>query len=411
MAKKPNIRFAGFEDDWEQRKLGDYLEVSKQKNKRESFGREDVLSVSGEFGIVNQIEFQGRSFAGVSVANYGVVEYGDVVYTKSPLKSNPYGIVKTNKGKSGIVSTLYAVYKPKNNVESEFVQIYFESDFRMNTYMHPLVNKGAKNDMKVSDENALKGPVVFPQIEEQRVISQYFKQLDHLITLHQRKCDELKKVKKFMLQKMFPKKGEKNPEIRFDGFTNDWEQRKLGEVCSEIGDGLHSAPKYNDNGEVFFINGNNLVDGHIVIDPLKTRRVSKETFEKNNKHLDNNTLLLSINGTIGNLAYYQGEQVMLGKSIAYLKVNGIDHFFLYTSLQTAEILNSFMISLTGTTIKNLGLEAIKNTIIAVPKLEEQHKIGVYFSALDHLITLHQRKSEELKNVKKYMLQNMFAKGE
>lgn len=203
--KNPEIRFDGFTNDWEQRKLGDYLEVSKQKNKRESFGREDVLSVSGEFGIVNQIEFQGRSFAGVSVVNYGVVEYGDVVYTKSPLKSNPYGIVKTNKGKSGIVSTLYAVYKPKNNVESEFVQIYFESDFRMNTYMHPLVNKGAKNDMKVSDENALKGPVVFPQIEEQRVISQYFKQLDHLITLHQRKCEELKNVKKYMLQNMFAK--------------------------------------------------------------------------------------------------------------------------------------------------------------------------------------------------------------
>ena len=201
----------------------------------------------------------------------------------------------------------------------------------------------------------------------------------------------------------------KKPNIRFAGFEDDWEQRKLGEVCSEIGDGLHSAPKYNDNGEVFFINGNNLVDGHIVIDPLKTRRVSKETFEKNNKHLDNNTLLLSINGTIGNLAYYQGEQVMLGKSLAYLKVNGIDHFFLYTSLQTAEILNSFMISLTGTTIKNLGLEAIKNTIIAVPKLEEQHKIGVYFSALDHLITLHQRKCDELKKVKKFMLQKMFPK--
>ena len=119
----------------------------------------------------------------------------------------------------------------------------------------------------------------------------------------------------------------KKPNIRFAGFEDDWEQRKLGEVCSEIGDGLHSAPKYNDNGEVFFINGNNLVDGHIVIDPLKTRRVSKETFEKNNKHLDNNTLLLSINGTIGNLAYYQGEQVMLGKSIAYLKVNGFYDIF------------------------------------------------------------------------------------
>ena len=183
---KPTIRFEGYTDDWEQRKLGDYLEVSKEKNRDALFGKEDVLSVSGEFGIVNQIEFQGRSFAGASVKNYGVVEVFDIVYTKSPLKSNPYGIIKTNKGKAGIVSTLYAVYKPKNNVDSEFIQIYFELDSRMNSYMHPLVNKGAKNDMKVSDENALKGPVIFPRIEEQKMISQYFSNLDHLITLHQR---------------------------------------------------------------------------------------------------------------------------------------------------------------------------------------------------------------------------------
>ena len=110
----------------------------------------------------------------VLLANYGIVEVGDVVYTKSPLKSNPYGIIKTNKGKTGIVSTLYAVYKPKKNVDSEFVQIYFESDFRMNSYMHPLVNKGAKNDMKVSDANALKGPVFFPKIEEQIAIADDF---------------------------------------------------------------------------------------------------------------------------------------------------------------------------------------------------------------------------------------------
>ena len=185
-------------DAWEQRKLKDYLEVSREKNKIESYGKEDVLSVSGEHGIVNQIEFQGRSFAGVSVANYGVVEAGDVVYTKSPLKSNPYGIIKTNKGKTGIVSTLYAVYKPRMNTNSEFVQIYFELDSRMNSYMHPLVNKGAKNDMKVSDENALKGPVAFPELEEQNAITQYFDKLDRLITLHQHKLFCAKNVMKYI---------------------------------------------------------------------------------------------------------------------------------------------------------------------------------------------------------------------
>lgn len=171
--------------------------MSKKKNREGAYDKEDVLSVSGEFGIVNQIEFQGRSFAGTSVANYGVVEVGDVVYTKSPLKSNPYGIIKTNKGKSGIVSTLYAVYKPRENTDSEFVQDYFELDSRMNSYMHPLVNKGAKNDMKVSDENALKGLVIFPKFDEQKAISQYFSGLDHLITLHHRKQKYCKKYKKY----------------------------------------------------------------------------------------------------------------------------------------------------------------------------------------------------------------------
>ena len=171
---------------WEQRKLEDYLTVSTEKNTGNIYGRSDVLSVSGDYGIVNQIEFQGRSFAGASVLNYGVVQAGDVVYTKSPLNSNPYGIIKTNKGKPGIVSTLYAVYHPKENTFSDFIQVYFEQHARMNNYMHPLVNKGAKNDMKVSAENALKGPVCFPSRVEQESISAFFSVLDDLITLHQR---------------------------------------------------------------------------------------------------------------------------------------------------------------------------------------------------------------------------------
>ena len=179
------------------------------------------------------------------------------------------------------------------------------------------------------------------------------------------------------------------PKIRFKGYCNDWERRKLGEVCSEIGDGLHSAPEYDDNGKYFFINGNNLINGHIVINSNETKRVSENTFKKNNKQLDDNTVLLSINGTIGNLAHYQGEPVMLGKSAAYLKANKIDKTFLYSLLQTTAVMNNFMLSLTGTTIKNLGLDAIKNTKISIPELREQERIGLYFSQLDHLITLHQ----------------------
>ena len=182
-----SMNFTASTFSWEQRKLEDYLTVSAEKNTGNIYGRSDVLSVSGDYGIVNQIEFQGRSFAGASVSNYGVVQTGDVVYTKSPLNSNPYGIIKTNKGKPGIVSTLYAVYHPKENAFSDFIQVYFEQHARMNNYMHPLVNKGAKNDMKVSAENALKGPVCFPSRIEQESISAFFSVLDNLITLHQRK--------------------------------------------------------------------------------------------------------------------------------------------------------------------------------------------------------------------------------
>ena len=245
-------------------------------------------------------------------------------------------------------------------------------------------------------------------MKEQMRIGMYLKNLDNLITLHQKKCEQLTILKKYMLQKMFPQNGSDKPEIRFDGFTDDWEQRKLGELCSEIGDGLHSAPIYDENGEYYFINGNNLVNGKIVIDTTETNRVSKETFMKNDKSLDDKTILLSINGTIGNLAYYGDEKVMLGKSAAYLKAQNIAKEFLYASLQTSIVMDSFMLSLTGTTIKNLGLEAIKNTKIYIPRIKEQQQIGTYFKNLDHLITLHQNKCNELKELKKFMLQNMFV---
>ena len=194
-----------------------------------------MLSVSGDFGIVNQIEFQGRSFAGTSVLNYGVVHKGDVVYTKSPLKATPYGIIKTNKGSTGIVSVLYGVYHTKENANADFIQVYFEQNARLNNYLRALVNKGAKNTLLISDEEALNGEVNFaPSLNEQLKISVVFNSIDNLIALHQRKLDKLKNIKKSMLEKMFPKNGSNVPEIRFKGFTDAWEQRKLGEIVDRI---------------------------------------------------------------------------------------------------------------------------------------------------------------------------------
>ena len=381
--ENPKIRFKGYTKDWEQRKLIDYLEVSSEKNRDNRFTKEDVLSVSGEYGIVNQIEFQGRSFAGASVSNYGVVENGDVVYTKSPLKSNPYGIIKTNKGIPGIVSTLYAVYKPKEITDSKFVQIYFELDSRMNSYMHPLVNKGAKNDMKVSAENALKGMVSFPKKDEQEMISLYFSTLDHLITLHQRKCEQTKKLKKYMLQKMFPQNGAKVPEIRFDGFTYDWEQRKLGELgtvqtCKRI-----FKDQTSEKGDIpFFKNGT------IGLEP--DSYISREMYEEFRRlypYPEVGDTLISVVGSIGRTAEYTGkDEYFQDSNVVWLKTDGsINKKFLKISYQVIKWL------IEGSTVKHLYNDNILRSEIIMPVSQiEQAKIAEFFEELDHLITLHQR---------------------
>jgi len=199
------------------------------------------------------------------------------------------------------------------------------------------------------------------------------------------------------------------PKIRFKGFTDDWERRKFSEGVSEIGDGLHGTPKYSDDGNIYFINGNNLVDGKIIINS-ETKTVASDQQSSADLSLDDTTILMSINGTIGNLAYYSGENLMLGKSVAYMKVSSFDKKFVYIYLQAPSVQKYFMDSLTGTTIKNLGLKAIREMNLNVPKdVEEQVRVGSLFDNFDNLITLHQRKCDELQKVKKYMLQKMFPK--
>ena len=380
----------------------DYLEVSSEKNRDNRFTKDDVLSVSGEYGIVNQIEFQGRSFAGASVSNYGVVENGDVVYTKSPLKFNPYGIIKTNKGIPGIVSTLYAVYKPKEITDSKFVQIYFELDSRMNSYMHPLVNKGAKNDMKVSAENALKGMVSFPKKDEQEMISLYFSNLDHLITLHQRKCEQTKNLKKYMLQKMFPQNGAKVPEIRFNGFTHDWEQRKFGSLLEET----RNKTIFEDEDTLLScaIDGMYLNSelfshfrGSSNIGYLKVKK-NDLILSAQNLHLGNCNVNLRFEHGIISPAYKVYELVGCNPLFmqAWVKKDSTKDFFLKSSTEGASVCR-----------KNIVWEELYKQELPVPSIEEQTKVGEYFYSLDHLITLHQRKCDELKKMKKFMLQNMF----
>ncbi len=201
---KPRIRFEGFEGDWEKKNLNMCLSISTEKNISDNYGIEDVLSVSDDFGVMNQIELLGRSYAGKSVRNYGILKKGEIVYTKSPLKSKPFGIIKQNTYRTGIVSVLYAVYTAKDGISADYIHYYFDPAWRLNAYMRPLVNKGAKNTMNISNETALDGFIMIPQnIAEQQQIASFFHSLDTQISLEAQRLEKLKQIKSACLDKMF----------------------------------------------------------------------------------------------------------------------------------------------------------------------------------------------------------------
>ena len=254
--------------------------------------------------------------------------------------------------------------------------------------------------------------VILPSnIKEQAKIGEYFYSLDNLITLHQQKCDETKEFKKYMLQNMFPQKDEKVPKIRFDGFTGDWEQRKLSDI-SDVRDGTHDSPKYLNTGHPF-VTSKNVKDGFINYDEIQY--ISDEDFNEINKRskVDVNDILMGMIGTIGNMALIRTEPDFAIKNVALIKdTKQINHLYLYHFLHSSFIEKQLSFGVDGGTQKFVSLGNIRNLDIVYPSEAEQIKLGDYFEQLDNLITLHQQKCNALKEFKKYMLQNMFPqKGE
>lgn len=386
----PALRFEGFTDPWEQRKLGEYLCVSAETNKAYEFSREDVLSVSGEYGVVNQVEFQGRSFAGANVSGYGILRTGDLVYTKSPLKTNPYGIIKANLGRSGIVSTLYATYKTKNEANPRFIDVYFSLNPRVNRYLYPLVNKGAKNDMKVSAENAIRGYVVFPSLTEQAEIGALFAKIDSLIALHQRKYEKLKTVKQSLLEKMFPKEGEDVPELRFEGFTDPWEQRKLGELFAKGGSGgtpTATEPSYY-NGEIPFLGIADIEDRYID----STAKSLTEDGLNNSAAwvVPSGAICLAMYASVGKVGICELD---LATSQAFYNMvfdSQALRDYVYARLDKADANAEWEPLISTGTQANLNAEKVKGFQMAVPCCEEADLVGSFFRGLDSLIALHQR---------------------
>lgn len=396
--KSPQLRFEGFTDDWEERKLKDIAQFNPKTVLPDEFEYVDLESVVGTEMISHRTESKDQAPSRAQ----RLAQKGDVFYqTVRPYQMNNY--LYDLPYDNYVFSTGYAQMRPNidsyfllNSVQNkQFVQHVLD---RSTGTSYPAINSSDLSNIEIH---------VPSKLSEQQKIGAFFQSIDDTIALHQRKLDLLKEQKKAFLQKMFPKKGEKVPELRFAGFADDWEERKLSEGTSKIGDGLHGTPNYSDNGDVFFINGNNLVNGKIVI-TKETKLVTESNQSKDDKLLNMDTILMSINGTIGNLAWYNNERVMLGKSAAYLTVSNFDKKFIFSYLQTSTIKNYFLNNLTGTTIKNLGLKTIRDTTLFVPTLEEQQKIGSLFKQLDDTIALHQCKLDLLEEQKKGFLQKMFV---
>ncbi|WP_373757470.1 restriction endonuclease subunit S [Jeotgalibaca porci] len=398
--KSPQLRFEGFTDDWEQRKLNEVSDIYDGTHQTPKYQDDGVMFLSVEnIKTLTSNKFISRE---AFEDEFKIrPQRGDVLMTRIG-DIGTANVVETDEDLAYYVSL--ALFKSEE-LNPYFLQasIYapFVQDQIWKRTLHIAFPK------KINKNEIGQVPINVPTLAEQTKIGSFFKQLDNTITLHQRKLDLLKEQKKGYLQKMFPKNGAKVPELRFAGFADDWEERKLSDGTNKIGDGLHGTPKYSEDGEVYFVNGNNLVNGQIVIMP-ETKRVTSNEQSKDDKALNESTILMSINGTIGNLAWYRGENLMLGKSAAYIEVSDFDKKFIYAYLQTRPVKDYYLNSLTGTTIKNLGLKAIRNTNICTPTIDEQAKIGSFFKKLDDTIALHQRKLDLLKEQKKGFLQKMFV---
>lgn len=411
MKSEPKIRFPEFDDSYSCSYLSDYLTVNTARNKDGAYSKEDVLSVSGEEGIVNQIQLLGRSYAGVSVLDYHIVNPDDIVYTKSPLKASPFGIIKCNKGQSGIVSTLYAVYTPKESVLPSYVEDYFALDSRLNRYLKPIVRIGAKHDMKVSNSAVLEGEVSFPSLSEQKKIVDFLSAYDKKIFLQKERVETLKEQKKGLLQKMFPKKGETVPELRFPGFTGDWERRKLGDMGSTF-TGLSGKTKEDfGHGDAKFITYMNVFSNPIA-DLQMTETVEIDSKQNCVKAGDVFFTTSSETPEEAGMSCVMPENAdntyLNSFCFGYRPTEKFDLNYLAYVLRSESFRKEMTFLAQGISRYNISKNKVMEVEIPVPSLDEQSKVGQYFSNLDKLITLHQRKLETMQEIKKGLLQQMFC---
>lgn len=398
----PEIRFSGFTGEFKKRKLGEISEKVTEKNKNNIYS--ETLTNSAEFGIINQREFFDKDISNTkNLDGYYIVRPDDFVYNPRISSLAPVGPINRNKlGKSGVMSPLYYVFRT-HDVDKTYLEKYFLTS-KWHKFMIKNGDSGARSDrFAIKDAVFREMPIPIPSLEEQKKIGNFFEQLDNVITVYQQELNTLKQAKQGFMQKMFPKKGEKVPEVRFPGFTGDWEQCKLKKVA-EIYDGTHQTPEYKDNG-IMFLSVEN-------IKTLKSNKfISEEAFEKEFKvRPEKNDVLMTRIGDIGTanvvkdstpIAYYV--------SLALIKSKRLNPYFLQASIHSPFMKNElWKRTLHIAFPKKINKNEISNVLINFPDMEEQTKIGNFFRQLDDTINLHQRELDSLKEMKKAFLQKMFV---
>ena len=406
----PEIRFEGFTDPWEQRKLG---EVAHRVIRKNEGNQSDLpLTISAQHGLVDQRDYFNNQVASRNMSGYYLLENGEFAYNKSTSGDSPWGAIKRlTKYEKGCLSTLYICFGLDLG-DPDFLVTYYETN-RWHGAVQMIAAEGARNHglLNIAPDDFFETMLTLPcSTEEQKQIGCFFTQLNSLITLHQRKYDKLCTVKKSMLDKMFPKPGETEPEIRFEGFTDPWEQRKLSEVAT-FGGGHTPSMADSDNYE----------DGCVL---WVTSQDVKSSY------LDKTTTQITEKGAKELTLYPAGSLVMVTRSgilrhtlpVAELRkpstVNQDIRVILPQGACCGGWLLRFFISRnkelllefgkTGTTVESIDFGKIKDMLLRMPSSVEQQQIGRFFAKLDDLITLHQRKLELLRNIKKSLLDRMFV---
>lgn len=404
---KPIIRFKGYEDDWEQRKLNEIADKVSEKNKNNEFS--EPFTNSAEQGIISQKDYFDREIVNDENLNgYYIVRNDDFIYNPRISVTAPVGPINRNRlGRTGVMSPLYTVFRT-HDIDNLYLEFYFKTT-SWHHFMKLNGDSGARFDrFTISSIQFMKMPIPYPTIEEQRKIGKYFDELDHLITLHQRKCEQTKILKKYMLQKMFPQNGEKVPEIRFSGFTDDWEQRKLGKMADIVGGGTPSTS--NDDywdGDIDWYAPAEIADQIYV--SSSERKITQQGYENSPaKMLPVGTVLFTSRAGIGKTAILRKEGCTnQGFQSIVPHENMLDSYFIFS--RTEELKRYGETKGAGSTFVEVSGKQMASMELMMPKtVEEQKAIGLYFQNLDHLITLHQRKCDELQKIKKFMLQNMFV---